>query len=86
MSAPKKSIEAARATKMWLHSRYHDLWFTPDELEAENADGKFRWGDEWWTLRSPAEFLDAALARVRSTQAALFAAWDKVREWEKSQP
>jgi hypothetical protein len=37
----------------WLHCAYANLWFSPDELRAENAAGRFRWGAMNWTLRAP---------------------------------
>jgi hypothetical protein len=44
-------------------------WYSPDQLAAENAKGRFLWGANNWQLRDPEEYveqarkhLDAALA------------------------
>jgi hypothetical protein len=37
-------ISQARVQGKWLHCAYQNLWFSPDELEAENREGRFRWG------------------------------------------
>jgi hypothetical protein len=52
-------IGEARATGMWLYSQSLAgiLWFSPDELAAENAKGKFCWGPINWQLRHPQEYL-----------------------------
>lgn len=53
-------IEQARAEKKWLWCYYQDLWFSPDELTAQNAEGRFRWGIVNWKLRDPVEMLQEA--------------------------
>lgn len=40
-------------TLIW--QRYYDLWWTPDGLRKENANGRFRWGVQNFTLRDPSE-------------------------------
>lgn len=47
----------ARAKRLWFHTSYQDLWFSPDDLARANATGRFRWGPSSWTLRDPAERL-----------------------------
>jgi hypothetical protein len=59
-------FEQARREKLWF---FHGglsgpLWFTPDELQAEQAKGNFVWGAPNWKLRSPFELLDQ-LERTR---------------------
>lgn len=46
-------IIEARDKKLWLRCAYQDLWFSPDELEAANAKGEFRWGAINFELVSP---------------------------------
>ena len=70
-------IEQARAEGLWLWCHYQDLWFSPDELQAQNAKGKFLWGAVNWMLRDPQERVKQAeaaaqraaneLARVRAS-------------------
>ena len=50
-------IERARKTEMWLWCHYQGLWFSPDELEAENRQGRFLWGAVNWKLRNPQEHI-----------------------------
>ena len=53
-------IAQARAEGKWLRCSYQDLWFSPDQLEADNRDGRFRWGPQNWTLHDPQELLRRA--------------------------
>lgn len=57
-------IDEARGNGKWLWCSYQDLWFSPDQLEAENANGKFRWGPVNWKLRDPGERLSEAKERT----------------------
>lgn len=61
-------IAKAEREKLWLHCVYQDLWFSPQELRAENAAGKFQWGVQNWTLRDPKEYVEEARGRVRDAQ------------------
>lgn len=75
-------IAEARATRRWLWCCYQDLWFTPDQLEAANAEGRFRWGAVNWKLCDPRERLakaeaDAVAARERADRIAR-----EIDEWE----
>lgn len=47
----------AKRTGKWFYGAYHDIWFSPDELEREHANGNFRWGAVNWKLRDPRERL-----------------------------
>lgn len=52
----------ARTKRLWF---FHGglsgpLWFSPDELEAEQKGEKFVWGAANWTLRNPLEYLQEA--------------------------
>lgn len=53
-------FEEARAKGLWFYNPYYSLWFSPDELEAEQRSGKFRWGPVNWQLRDPSEYLNEA--------------------------
>lgn len=57
-------IEEARRRRLWLYCRYQNLWFSPAELEAENANGKFRWGPVNFELRDPLEYVAQAEKRA----------------------
>jgi hypothetical protein len=57
-------IEKARKQNKWLHCGYQDLWFSPDELEAQNKKGKFLWGEVNWDLRNPQEHIEALQSRI----------------------
>ena len=46
-------LRDARTQKMWLWERFHDLWFSPDELEAEMKNGLFRLGPDRFKFRDP---------------------------------
>ena len=53
-------LQQARAEGKWLWTRYHDIWFSPDELESEQRKGNFRWGPVNWELRDPREYVEAS--------------------------
>lgn len=59
----------ARATGKWFWTRYQDLWFSPDQLERERVEGRFRWRAENWTLRDPRERLQEANAKLEAALA-----------------
>lgn len=59
----------ARTKGLWFWCRYQDLWFSPDQLEAEHASGKFVWGAVNWQLRDPMERLREAERRAASANA-----------------
>ena len=69
MGAPIKSITEARENRLLLFSPYRAVWFTPDELEAENAVGRFRWSDENWQLRPVHVYLAQHLRQLERAQA-----------------
>ena len=46
-------IDRARLEGKWLYCAYQDLWFSPDELEKELGEGRFRWGAANFTLLDP---------------------------------
>lgn len=54
----------ARAEGKWFWGRYHDIWFSPDELEAEQRNGKFRWGPVNWELLDPKDYLADSKRRL----------------------
>lgn len=61
-------IEQARAEGKWLWCNYQDIWFSPDELAKQNANGKFLWGPVNWKLRDPKERLTEAERRASDAQ------------------
>lgn len=61
----------ARTKQLWF---FHGglsgpLWFSPDELEAEQKNGKFVWGAVNWHLRDPKEYLEQAGVAVDRAKA-----------------
>ena len=60
----------ARAEGLWFHCGYQDLWFSPDELDAANKEGRFIWGAVNWTLRDPRERLEQLKNAIVSAEAA----------------
>lgn len=62
-------IAQAEAEKKWLWCHYQDLWFSPAQLRAKNAAGKFIWGVVNWTLRDPQERVEEANRRASLTNA-----------------
>ena len=61
-------IAQARQEGKWLHCSYQDMWFSPDELEKENSNGKFRWDSSNFQLRNPDEELLLLSAKIRTAQ------------------
>ncbi len=57
-------IVRARREGKWLWCHYQNLWFSPDQLAAENAKGSFVWGVCNWELRDPIERLREAESNV----------------------
>lgn len=49
----KQLIQQANAQGKWLHCHYQDIWLSPAELAAQNAEGKLLWSAINWTLRDP---------------------------------
>lgn len=68
----------ARAEGLWFYSAYQDLWFSPDELAAVQAAGRFRWGAVNWQLRKPDEYLADKAAAVKQAEANFNAAVRRV--------
>lgn len=62
-------FKQARDEGKWFWCHYQDLWFSPDQLESEQTNGKFRWGAVNWKLRDPAERIEEAKARRDAAQA-----------------
>jgi len=50
----------ARAKELWFYANYQGLWFSPDELEKEQKQGKFLWTAENWQLRKRRDFFQEA--------------------------
>jgi len=64
-------IEQARNEGKWLHCAYQDLWFSPNELEKENANGRFRWRPENWEVCNPCVEVAQLQKEVSNAQDAL---------------
>lgn len=50
-------FKRARKEHLWffLGGLTGPIWFSPDELEAQQKEGKFIWGADNWRLRNPQE-------------------------------
>lgn len=57
MSGLEPMFKQAREEGLWFYCGFEDLWFSPDELEKEQANGRFLWGACNWRLRDPHEHL-----------------------------
>lgn len=60
--------EQARREGKWLYCHYQNLWFAPDQLEAEQRAGRFRWGAVNWQVRDPMERVAVAERRLKAAQ------------------
>ena len=59
----------AREKKLWFYTSYQQIWFSPDELAAQHAQGKFLWGAVNWRLRDPVEALNDLDRKIADAQA-----------------
>ena len=66
----KPLFEEAEAKQLWFYQPHQNLWFTPAELRAEQAKGKWIWGAGNWKLRPPQEELDRLYAIALNTRKA----------------
>ena len=76
-------IDEARRQKKWLWCSYQDMWFTPDELEDHNRQGRFRWDPGNFRLRDPMEKLAALDREIASLSAERNKMLLRIREWSK---
>lgn len=61
-------LKEAREKKLWLYTSYQGMWFSPDELEKSQQEGKFRWGPSNWELRDPIQKLQELEKNVCDAQ------------------
>ncbi len=71
-------ISQAERESKWLFCNYQSLWFTPEELRAANADGRFRWGSMNFILRDPSERIKQLDQKVIEAEQAAKAAREKL--------
>ena len=69
-------FDRARRDGLYFYSTYQSLWFSPDELEADQAAGRFRWGAVNWELRHPSE-------RTRELEHKVAQAQTELDAWRK---
>lgn len=69
-------FERAKRNKLWFHCGYQDLWFSPQELRAEQANGRFIWGPVNWNLRSPYELINELKTEIKKSEQTI----DKLRQ------
>ncbi len=68
MNAMEKLFADAEAKGHWLYCCYQGLWFSPNELKSQQANGKFLWGASNWSVRDPQEGLDSLTRKVGEAQ------------------
>lgn len=68
LSEMEPLFDEARRNGKWFWCRYQDLWFSPDQLAAQHANGKFIWSAVNWQLRDPIERLKEAQDRASKAQ------------------
>ena len=64
-------FEQATLERKWFRLPYYDIWFSPSELRAAHADGRFIRPAVDWELRHPIEHLqelDQAIARQQKAR------------------
>jgi len=64
----KPMLERARAEGLWFHCFYQDMWFSPDQLEAEQENGNYLWGSLNWTLKDPKARLSQMDLEIKNMQ------------------
>ena len=68
MESLKPMFKEAKAKKLWFYTNYQQIWFSPDELAAENKRGKFMWGAVNWELRDPIDGLKDLDGKIAAAQ------------------
>lgn len=48
-------FEKAEKDGLWFYQKFQGRYFTPDQLKAEQAAGRFLWGRANWQLVKPTE-------------------------------
>jgi hypothetical protein len=74
-------IAQARKEGKWLHSQYQDIWFSPDELEAANREGRFLWGAVNWRLRDPNEMVQEKAKVLKKAEQDYLNAQKRLSNW-----
>jgi hypothetical protein len=77
-------IEAKRLN-MWFYSQNltGTHWFSPDELDQEQAKGNYLWGKVNWTLKHPETYLRQLLDELKTKSAELDQVRTKMRNVNK---
>ena len=71
-------IAEAREKYLWIHCNYHDLWFSPNELEKCNAEGKYLWAKVNWTLKDPQVLVEIDEERIANLTKSLQGLKDRI--------
>jgi len=69
----------------WFYESFHQVWFSPEELRAEHANGKFIWSDVNWKLLDPSRKLrqlDEVIEKAKEEQTEFQA---RIDTWRKTQ-
>lgn len=75
----QQKIDQAKKEGKWLRVHYQDLWYSPEQLEKENATGNFRWDANNFELRDPRE-------KLKQLQEKLDAALEEYERYKKLIP
>lgn len=49
----ERLFKKAENENLWFYSKYQKLWFSPQQLRKEHAEGRYIWAAVNWTLRYP---------------------------------
>ena len=71
LNSLKPLFKSAEQNNLWFHCSYQDLWFSPEELRANQSVGRFIWGPDNWTLRNPQEKIAYLERQIVKAQNAL---------------
>lgn len=72
-------LDEARAKGLWLRSKYQGFWLSPDELEALQKKGQYRWGCTNWEMCDPQDWIDSLCLSVQRASNDLAEAIKRIR-------
>lgn len=55
MKSMESLFRKAEQHRLWFYCSYQSLWFSPEGLREQQANGRFLWGAANWELRDPRE-------------------------------
>lgn len=67
----KPLFKKAKKHGLWFYCKHLGLWLSPEELKAEQTNGRFLWGAINWELRHPSQKLGQLLDMAHKSQQAV---------------